>query len=72
MIEVISEGAVNISEGNRGDMRDDLVGSHALVLGPDDDVLYAHTVAGNASPSTTRPRCFHDSLILGETHRIAF
>jgi hypothetical protein len=48
MMEVISEGAVNISEGNSGICETISSEVMALVLEPDDDVLYSHVVAGGS------------------------
>src|SRR6185437_6113183 len=56
MIEVVGESAVDIGEGNRRNVRDDLVRRHTLVLVSNDEVLHANAVTRNASPPTARSR----------------
>src|SRR3989442_585104 len=69
MIEVEGKCAVNISEGNARDVRDDLVGSHASALIPNDDVLHTHAVASDTSPSAACSGRFYNSFIWGDAHR---
>jgi hypothetical protein len=60
---------VNIGELNARDVRENLVGRHALVLGPDDDILHAHAVTGDASKPSARSQRFYDPFIWDDTHR---
>jgi hypothetical protein len=68
MIELIGEGCVNLGERERRNMRNDLVGSHPLVLMPANDVKHSHAMARNASSSTTDARRLDDSLRGGISH----
>lgn len=45
VVEIISERGMYVGEGQRGHMRDNIVRTHALMFGPDDDVQNAHTMA---------------------------
>jgi len=54
---------MNISQSDRGNVRDDLVRCHALVLMPRHDVLDPNAVAINARPTAAGLRCFYDPLI---------
>jgi hypothetical protein len=68
MIEVVREGCMDVRQGDRGDLRDDLVRSQSLVLIETDDVLHTDPVSRNARPSTTDPRSLSDSLVRAVVH----
>jgi len=65
VIEVVCERRVNISEGEGGNVRDNLVGCHALVLIPDDNVQYANAMAGDARLAATHLRRSRDPSSAG-------
>jgi len=48
VVEIVGERGVDIGERERGDVRNDIVGSHPLVLMPDHDVEHTDTVACDA------------------------
>ena len=48
VIEVVGEGGVDVGKSDRGEMRDDLVGRHALVLMPHHHIEYTDAMAGDA------------------------
>jgi hypothetical protein len=40
-------------------VRNDLVGRYALILVPDDDILHAHSVTGDAGSPAASSRCLY-------------
>ena len=65
MIEVVSECDVNVSEGNRRNLRYDLIRGKALVFMPNDDVLNAHTMTRDTRSTATSTWRFDDSFVPG-------
>jgi catechol 2,3-dioxygenase-like lactoylglutathione lyase family enzyme len=72
VIEIIGKGRVNFGQGDRRHVGNDLVGGHALMLMPRNDIEHTDAVAGDAGFSTAdigRPgdpvlrRRGHDSSI---------
>jgi hypothetical protein len=62
VIEVVCEGSMNIRKRDCGNVRNNLVGRHALVLMPNDNVLHANPVARKAGPTAADAWSFNDSL----------
>src|ERR1039457_4491003 len=52
VIEVIGKRGMNVSERDGGNVGDNLVGSHALVLMPHYDVEHTDAMSCNASPAS--------------------
>lgn len=48
VVELVGERGVDVGESNCRDVGDDLVGCHAPVLMPYNDIEHADTVAGDA------------------------
>jgi hypothetical protein len=68
VIEIICQGGMYFRKRERGNMRDDLIRRHSLVLVPRDDIQHADTVTRNASPSSTDAWCLDDPFGRGVLH----
>ena len=56
VIEVVGQGSVDVGKGDGRNVRDDLIGSHTLVLMPDNDIADTDTVTGDAGFAATNAR----------------
>ncbi len=68
VIEVVSEGGVDFGESDRGDVRNDLVWRHPLVLMPGHDVEHADAVTGDTGLAAANTRRFRYPLPGGSGH----
>ena len=68
VVEIVSEGGVDIRKGDGRDVRDDLVGRHPLMFVPDHDIAHAHPVASNTSFTTANAGRPRDSLASERGH----
>ena len=68
VIEIIGEGCVDVPESDSRNVRNDLVGGHALMLMPRDDIEHTDAVAGNAGFSAADAGRPGDPILGGRGH----
>lgn len=68
VIEVVGEGRVDVGKSDRRNIGDDLVGSHALMLMPHDDIDHTDTVAGDAGLAAANAGRPGDPILGGRRH----
>ena len=56
MIVVLRQRGIDVGEGNLREEPDDLIGRQASLLVPDDNVLDANAMSGNAWPAAADSR----------------
>ena len=68
VIEIVGERSVDIRQSDRGHMGDDLVGSHSIVLMPDDDVEHTNTVTSDTGFAAADAGCLRDPVCARRGH----
>ncbi len=68
MVKIVRQRGMNVSEGDRGEVTGNFVGSHALILMPHHYIKHAHTVTCNARPATADSGGLDDPVSGGVVH----